>query len=133
MMMWLSYGARSRWMKRQQSIQDIKHMDWRQFEHFVAEAYRFEGGVVLEQQGTGKDGGIDLILKKKKKKVLVQCKHWKSKVGVKTVREMYGVMAHEKATGVKIVSIDGFTIDAQTFAEGKPIELISADHLLGWK
>ena len=61
----------------------------------------------------------------------VQCKQWKIfKVGVKTVREMFGVMAHEKADRVIIVASGTYTDDAVAFAKGKPILLIDGKALV---
>ena len=57
--------------------------------------------------------------------MLVQCKHWKTrKVGVKVVRELYGVMAASGAAKGIIVTYGDFTREAKDFAAGKPIELV---------
>lgn len=61
---------------------------------------------------------------------LVQCKNWKSiKVGVKVVREMYGVMIAEQASSMKIIISGLFTQEAKNFAENKPIDLIDGAQL----
>jgi restriction system protein len=68
-------------------------MSWSEFEMLVGEAYRRQGYDVRELGGDGPDGGVDLVLTKPGEKLLVQCKQWKAfKVGVKVVRELYGVM-----------------------------------------
>ena len=55
---------------------------------------------MVENHGVGSDGGIDLRLKKSGNVFLVQCKHWKTqKVDVRIVREMYGLMTAERASG----------------------------------
>ena len=79
----------------------------------------------------GKDGGIDLVLRKDGRTELVQCKQWKTRqVNVSTVREMWGLVTHQNADAVKIVCVGMFTADAKEFAEGKAIELISGERLL---
>ena len=72
-----------------------------------------------------RDGGVDLVLKKDGEKFLVQCKQWKTyKVGVTILRELFGVMAAEGATGGFVVTSGNFTQEAMDFSEGKNIELI---------
>lgn len=63
---------------------------------------------------------------------LVQCKQWKTRqVKVSVVREMWGLLQHHGADAVKIVCVGTFTADAEQFAQGKAIELINGEHLLG--
>ena len=79
----------------------------------------------------GADGGIDLILRKDGQTTLVQCKQWQNRqVGVKIVREMYGLLLHHHAAAVKIVALGNYTPDARRFAQDKPIELIHGGDLL---
>lgn len=111
-------------------IEAIRNMSWREFETLIAETYRRQGFTVEETGGGGADGGIDLILHGKGQKAIVQCKHWRQRqVGVKVVREMYGVMTHEKADRVVIVAAGTYTQEAQDFAKGKPILLIDVKAL----
>nr|WP_264178093.1 restriction endonuclease [Dechloromonas denitrificans] len=64
-------------------------------------------------------------------KYLVQCKQWKvAKVGVATVRELYGVMTAERAVGGFVVASGEFTDDARSFAEGRSIQLVATLSLL---
>jgi restriction system protein len=103
----------------------LDDMSWQQFEALVGEAFRRKGYAVTETGGGGADGGIDLVLKKDAETFLVQCKQWKAyKVGVTTVRELYGVMAAKGATGGFVVTSGVFTNDARAFAEGRNIKLL---------
>lgn len=105
-------------------------MDWREFEMLVGEAFRQRGYAITELGGNGKDGGVDIILKKEGDTYLVQCKYWKSfKIGVQIVRELYGVMAAKGAAGGYVVTSGVFTEDAQNFANGRNIELIDGNAL----
>jgi restriction system protein len=109
---------------------EVRHLSWQQFELLVGEALRRDGYTVIETGGGGADGGIDLIARRAGEKLIVQCKHWKSwSVGVKVVREMYGVMIDKNATGVLIVTSGRYTKDAHRFAEGKPIQLMDGPEL----
>lgn len=105
-------------------------MTWQEFEHYCAYYFELSGFAVKMCGLGGADGGIDLIIRKKGKRYVVQCKHWKARVGVGTVREMFGVMAAERFDGVYIVSINGYTKAARDWARGKPIKLLSHDHLI---
>lgn len=62
---------------------------------------------------------------------LVQCKCWRQeKVGVKVARELFGVVASERATGGILIATSKFTPDAEDFARGKPLRLIAGEKLL---
>ena len=103
----------------------LNDMSWQQFEALVGEAFRRKGYAVTETGGGGADGGVDLVLKKEGEAFLVQCKQWKAyKVGVTTVRELYGVMAAQGASGGFVVTSGVFTDEARAFAEGRNIELM---------
>ncbi len=108
----------------------LNNMSWQQFEALVGEAFRRKGYAVTETGGGGADGGIDLALKKEGETFLVQCKQWKAyKVGVTTVRELYGVMAAKGATGGFVVTSGVFTDEARAFAVGRNIELMDGKAL----
>lgn len=115
----------------QKGIETLRSISWQEFEELVGEAYRRKGYAVAETGGGGADGGIDLVLRKGGERLLVQCKHWRMvKVGVKVVREIYGVVAAEGATGGVVISSGTFTQEAKDFSMGKPIELINGSELL---
>lgn len=108
----------------------LNGMTWQEFEMLVGEAYRRQGFNVKETGGGGADGGVDLVLTKNGQTVLVQCKQWKTfKVGVKTVRELYGVMAAQNAQGGVVVTSGVFTQEAKDFAKDNKIALIDGEQL----
>lgn len=105
-------------------------MTWQDFELLVGEAFRLRGFSVAETGGGGADGGIDLTLRKGGELFLVQCKQWRAyKVSVNIVRELFGVMAAQGATGGFVVTSGVFTADARAFAKGRNIELIDGPAL----
>jgi restriction system protein len=115
---------RGKLLDSQSDLDSIRALSWQQFEKLVAEAFHRKGYSVVEEGGSAPDGGIDLVLRKQNEKVLVQCKHWRSStVSVSVVREMFGVMHAERATGCVIVTSGSFTGAAIEFASGKPIQL----------
>jgi restriction system protein len=108
----------------------LRKMSWRDFELLVGEAFRMRGYAVTETGGGGADGGVDLKLKKNGELWLVQCKQWKAyKVPVTIVRELYGVMAAQRATGGFVITCGVFTAEARSFVKGHPIELIDGPAL----
>ena len=125
--------------KRKQLFSDVAQsnsagalngMSWQEFEMLVGEAFRRRGFAVVETGGGGADGGVDLVLRKDGWKIFVQCKQWKAyKVGVKTIRELYGVMAAEGAAGGFVVTSGVFTQEAKSFAAGKNVGLIDGAEL----
>jgi restriction system protein len=105
-------------------------MSWQDFELLVGQAFRMRGFFVAETGGGGADGGIDLKLKKGSEVFLVQCKQWRAyKVSVNVVRELFGVMVAEGATGGFVVTSGVFTAAAQSFAQGRNIELLDGPAL----
>jgi len=108
----------------------VRKLSWQDFELLVGEAFRKRGYRVDETGGGGADGGIDLKLHKDGETFYVQCKQWRAyKVSVNIVRELYGVMAAEGATGGFVVTSGIFTREAQVFAQGRNIELIDGKQL----
>lgn len=134
---WLAAAASFATRRNRQRLFDAQAMDprlgslsWREFEHLVGEWFRRQGYFVEETGGGGKDGGIDLLIRKDGRKELVQCKQWRrQRVDVATVREMWGLLQHHRADAVWVVCIGRFTPDAARFALGKPINLVSGRQL----
>ena len=107
----------------------LEDVSWQQFEILIGEHFRQQGFKVTETD-TGPDGGVDLILYRVGQKYLVQCKHWKtSKVGVKPVRELMGVIASQRAAGGYFVASGAYTTEAVKFGRENKIELIDGKTL----
>lgn len=108
----------------------IARMSWQEFELAVAEAFRRDGYTVEQRGGNAPDGGVDLILERDHERYPVQCKHWRAnRVGVPVIRELYGVMAAQRAAGGFVVTSGTFTKEARQFAAGREIELIDGSQL----
>lgn len=116
-------------LDKQRGIDTIRELPWREFEQLLAEAFRRQGYSVAET-GPGADGGIDLELTRDGDTSLVQCKQWRSrKVGVKPVRELYGVVASRAVSGGVFVTSGDYTGEARRFAESVPLDLIAGPEL----
>jgi restriction system protein len=111
-------------------IEQVRQLPWRQFESIVGDAFRRRGYSVKENAVDGPDGGIDLVLHKDGAKFYVQCKQWKqTKVGVKPLREFYGVISAGDAAGGFFVASGEYSEDARQFAQKCAIELIDGPAL----
>jgi hypothetical protein len=111
----------------------LKALEWKRFEHLCAEYFR-EIGLRAEMLKAGPDAGVDIRLfapDQQHPGILVQCKSWSTwQVGVKPVRELYGVMAAEGVPEGIFATTSTFTPDAKIFAMGKSIHLIDGLDLL---
>ena len=102
----------------------LRDISWQDFELLVGQLYRRRGYTVVETAG-GADGGIDLVARRDGERVLIQCKHWRSRdVGVAVVRELFGVVTARKATGGAVVTGGRFTAEAIAFARQVDVELV---------
>ncbi len=133
---WIQRKVRARKFSRIGSAQEpgvaIRNLTWEQFENMVGEAFRKQGFTVQETD-KGPDGGVDLVLRKGREVLLVQCKQWRaSKVGVQVVRELYGVMSARGAAGGFVVTSGAYTSDAWKFAKGTNLQLVDGKQLVQW-
>jgi hypothetical protein len=110
---------------------DLRRLDAAEFEWLVGEIYRREGWTVDETGlQDGPDGGIDLVLRRGREHVIVQCKRWTSwQVGVEDVRAFAGALAREglqRGAG-QFVTLSTFTEQARS--EGSKLRLTLVDNV----
>jgi restriction system protein len=137
----LLVGATASFVRRRQNriflanaaadpTRSIDTISWQDFERLVGASFEKGGFAVTHSGGCGADGGVDLVLTKGRESTLVQCKQWRAqRVGVTTVRELYGVMAARGAARGIVVSAGEFTADALEFARGRNIDLVTGKAL----
>ena len=108
-------------------------IEWRRFEA-VCESLFAQAGFTAKAQSHGADGGVDIWLYSRHAEgpaAVVQCKHWRGKpVGVKEVREFYGVMASQKLQRGTFATSSVFTPDALRFGKENGINLLDGRALL---
>ncbi|MGY6217367.1 DUF2034 domain-containing protein [Methylolobus aquaticus] len=122
---------RRKLLDRQSGIESIRAMSWKEFELLCGEAFRRKGYQIEETGLGGADGGVDLVLRNRNERVLVQCKRWKTfKVGVREVRELFGILAADPADRAIFITSGAYTAEARAFARGKPLQLIDGHALL---
>jgi restriction system protein len=108
-------------------------IEWRRFEALCASLFG-QAGFETRSQSHGADGGVDIWLHSQNAEgpaAVVQCKHWLGKaVGVKEVREFYGVMASHKLQRGTLATSSTFTADARQFAKDNGISALDGQSLL---
>ena len=108
-------------------------IEWRRFEA-VCETLFGQAGFETKSQSHGADGGVDIWLHSRNAEgpvAVVQCKHWQGKaVGVKELREFFGVMASHKLTHGTYATTSTYTTDAQQFAKDNGINALDGKGLL---
>lgn len=115
------------------SLEALRALEWKRFELLTARYYAALG-FRTETIAAGPDGGIDVKLFRSdphKPLALVQCKAWNvNAVGVKELRELLGVMAHEKVQRGVFVTSGVFTREASNFGEANPIQMLDGPAFL---
>src|SRR5206468_4017056 len=105
-------------------LEQLRSIDWFQFEKLIALVYQKLGYAVTRRGGANPDGGIDLIIEKDGQRVAVQCKQWKTwTVGVRNVREFLGALTHAKVQRGIFITPKGYTGDAKKLADEHGIEI----------
>lgn len=109
-----------------QLIEQLRGIDWFQFEKIVALAYQKLGYAVTRRGGANPDGGIDLVVERNGQRWAVQCKQWKTwNVGVKAVREFLGALTDAGIQKGVFITLCGYTGEAKQLAEKHGIEIIN--------
>jgi restriction system protein len=108
-------------------------IEWRRFEA-VCESLFGQAGFETKSQSHGADGGVDIWLHSRNADgpvAVVQCKHWQGKaVGVKELREFYGVMASHQLKRGTYATTSTYTVDATRFAKANSINALDGTGLL---
>lgn len=116
------------------SMDVLRQMEWKRFEHVVAGYYE-RVGFRAQLQASGADGGVDVRLFRGESTAplaVVQCKAWQagSAVGVKLVRELLGVMTIEKVNAGIFVTTAGYSDDARALSGAHRLKLIDGAEFL---
>ena len=123
-------AAPARSVARTQPNNEMKALDWFQFEKLVGVLYAQQGYSVARSGGANPAGGIDLVVTKSDIATAIQCKHWKSwKVGVKQIREFLGALADRGIGKGIFVTLQEYTAEAKELASRHQIELIAEREL----
>lgn len=115
------------------SLELIRALEWKRFEDVCQQFYE-KKGIRSATTPLGPDGGIDIRLYQDdsgRASSIVQCKAWGERtVGVKPVRELLGVMVHEKIGKAFFMTSGAYSDEAKAFAQANHITLIDGHMLL---
>lgn len=94
-------------------------LDGWQFEQEVANVFRLNGYKAKVTKGSG-DGGVDIILNRNGKTIIVQCKHYQNPVPPEPIRALWGCKDDFGADEVILVASSGITDMGAGFVQNKP-------------
>ena len=109
----------------------LRNMHPTEFEEYIADLF-LKLGYKTQTVGGSHDEGIDVIAEKEGIKHYIQCKKFIAQtVSVGAVRDFYGAITDHLAKGKGyFITTNKFTLEAEKFAEDKPIELIDGQRLI---
>ncbi|MDW8472636.1 restriction endonuclease [Streptomyces scabiei] len=112
---------------------DLLEMDPLAFEALVAELFRAMGMQAVTTERSG-DGGVDVDALDptpiRGGKIVVQVKRYRNTVPPTAVRDLYGTVQDAGANKGVLVTTSRFGPGSHTFANGKPLELVSGPELV---
>lgn len=112
---------------------DLLTMDPLAFEELVAELFRAMGMRAVTTVRSG-DGGVDVDALDpdpiRGGKIVVQVKRYRNTVSPSAVRDLYGTVQSEGANKGVLITTSGFGPTSHTFANGKPLTLVSGTDLV---
>ncbi|MDX2936522.1 restriction endonuclease [Streptomyces ipomoeae] len=112
---------------------DLLEMDPIAFEALVAELFRAMGMQAVTTQRSN-DGGVDVDALDptpiRGGKIVVQVKRYRNTVPPTAVRDLYGTVQDAGANKGVLVTTSKFGPGSHTFANGKPLELVSGTELV---
>ena len=114
------------------SVDVIRDIEWKRFEDLCQKFYE-TSGIRSETTALGPEGGMDILLYQDdtgKPTAIVQCSaSGDCLVGVRPVRELLGVMTHEKIGRAFFLTSGHFADDAKVVASSNRITLINGEML----
>lgn len=114
----------------------LKELEWKRFEQLV-EGYFAGTGWETRPNRPGADGGVDVHLLRPGQPgvaAIVQCKAWQTyNVGVKPVRELFGVMAADRVPEGFFVTTGDYTGDARTLTRQGRLRCVGPDKGGHWE
>ena len=121
----------SQWRTERELLSWLRELKPLEFERYIAELFT-KLGYKTRVIGGSYDKGIDVIAEKNGIKHYIQCKKYiTSTVGPGELRDFYGAIADHLAQAKGyFITTNKFTLEAERFAEDKPIELIDGDKLI---
>ena len=119
------------YMKRGNSDDQIfDDMEGREFENYCAELLEAKGFENVETTPGSHDFGIDILADRDGISYAIQCKCYSDTVGVKAIQEAYAGRDYYDAMIGVVMTNQGFSKDAITFADKLNIVLWDGDYVM---
>ena len=121
----------SKWRTDRELLGWLRELKPWEFERYIAELFT-KLGYKTTVTGGAYDKGIDVVAERDGLKHYIQCKKYiTSTVGPGELRDFYGAIADHLAQAKGyFITTNKFTLEAERFAEDKPIELIDGNQLI---
>jgi len=111
--------------------EQLRKIDWFQFEKLIELIYRNRGYSVQRLGGANPDGGVDLIVESANEKYVVQCKQWRKwYVGVRQIREFLGTLADTKIPNGIFITLTGYSGEAKALADKHGIKILNESDVI---
>ena len=120
-------------LKKRLQVEQLAKMHRRDFETYIASKLKLKGRKKVRIGKGVADGGRDVRGSYNWKNFVIQCKCYKTSasIGVKTVRELLGVLKSSEESGIAVLcSTCQFTKPARDFARKNGIQLRGRENLL---
>ena len=104
------------------SFKKIDRMSGAAFERYLSQQFRSMGYRVRFTESSH-DYGADLVLIKRRERIVVQAKRYEKNVGIAAVQEVVGSIAFYEADRAMVVTNSGFTKSAWSLARQNEVEL----------
>lgn len=111
-------------------LMNDNYYDYDKFEWFLYYVFKLEGTQVKKvgKKGSG-DGGADLIVtieseKGYNKRIGIQAKYWKNKVGTAPINQLASAKARHSLSDLWIITTSDLTSDAKEIAESLDIKIL---------
>ncbi len=127
----LTRKARKRRRLLRLKLTQIDNLDGFDFEEYLFYKLKKEGYSV-KLTSNSHDYGADLVLKKGRKKIVIQAKRWKGNVGISAVQEVVGAKSYYKAKYAMVITNSGFTRSAKDLANVNNVILWNRHTLKQW-
>lgn len=114
-------------------LMNNEYYDYDKFEWFLYYVFKLEGAKVdkLGKKGKG-DGGADLVItlplpEGGQRRIGVQAKYWKYKVGTEPINQLASAKARHNLTDLWIITTSDLTTDAKEIAESMNIKILRGE------
>lgn len=87
-------------------------------------------GYDVEHTGQCGDGGVDIIMNNDGRKIIIQCKRYKSQISPHTIRDLYGTIKSMEVDEGWVITTSRFSSGSINFSHGKPIRLLTIQNML---